>query len=246
MQFRFDLMMNNSTQIKHCSLGLQARYLMAAVVAFFLLSSTAQAASFPCKQAKSKIEKTICGDPELSVLDEHLGRYYSAARLALKSAGSCLVGDQKNWLRTRRDTCTNAACLRQVYLRRLAELDLLQPGVTSIRNITLPRVKALVWIVPPALDQVAAPPSKNAKPYVIQGTIQDEVVDGDGYFLRTKDGRRVLMLPLMFIESPTTEVLTALARDKSFVEARGFSIPDDDGSPRFSPDRCLFVYRGNP
>ena len=239
-------MTNNSTHRKHRSNGLQASYLLAAVIGFFFLANTARAASFPCRQAKTKIEKTVCGNPELSMLDEHLGRYYAAARSALKSADTCLVGDQKNWLRTRRDTCGNAACLRLAYLQRLAVLDPLQPGVTRIRNISLPSVKALVWVVPPALDQVAAPPSKNAKPHAAQGIILDEVENGDGYFLRTTEGRRMLMVPLMFIESPSAEVLTSLAREKSAVEARGFSIPDDDGSPRFAPDRCLFIYRGNP
>ena len=215
-------------------------------ILLLLLTSTAQSASFPCRLAKTKIEKTICQNVELSTLDEHLGRYYSAARSTLKSADQCLVGDQKNWLRTRRDTCGNAACLRQAYLRRLAELDPLQPGITRIRNISLPSVKGLLWIVPPALDQVAAPPSKHAKPYIAHGNILDEVADGNGYFLRTKEGRRVLMVPLMFIESPSTEALTALARQGSLVEARGFSIPDDDGSPRFAPDKCLFIYRGSP
>lgn len=239
-------MPDNSRHRRHRANGLQARYITAAVIGFFILANTVHAASFPCRLAKSKTEKTICGNPELSKLDEHLGRYYAAARSALKSADTCLVGDQKNWLRTRRDICGNTACLRQAYLQRLAVLDPLQPGVTRIRNISLPRVKALVWIVPPALDQVAAPPSKNAKPHAAQGNILDEVETGDGYFLRTREGRRMLMVPLMFIESPSAEVLTSLAREKDVVEARGFSIPDDDGSPRFAPDRCLFIYRSIP
>lgn len=222
------------------------RYLFLAFVVFFLLNDTVLAASFSCRLAKTKIEKTICQNAELSTLDEYLGRYYSAARSTLNSAETCLLADQKNWLRTRRDKCSNAACLKQVYLQRLAELDPLQPGVTRLRNIPLPRVKALVWIVPPALDQVAAPPSKDANPYIARGTILDEVADGDGYFLRTQEGQRVLMVPLMFLESPTTETLTSLAREGGVLEARGFSIPDDDGSPRFAPDKCLFIYRGNP
>lgn len=222
------------------------RYLILAFVVFFPMNDTVHAASFSCRLAKSEIEKTICQNTELSTLDDDLGRYYSAARSTLKSAENCLVGDQKNWLRTRRDKCSNAACLKQVYLQRLAELDPLQPGVTRLRNIKLPNSKALVWIVPPALDQIAAPPSKHAKPYIARGTILDEVADGDGYFLRARDGQRVLMLPLMFLESPSTEMLTSLAREGSMLEARGYSIPDDDGSPRFAPDKCLFIYRGNP
>ena len=92
-------------------------------------------------------------------------------RAALKSADSCLVGDQRNWLR-QRDACKDAACLRQTYLNRLAELDPLQPGVTRIKNIELPAVNALVWIVPAALDEVAAPVNKQAKPASTANTIR--------------------------------------------------------------------------
>src|SRR5262245_4455995 len=174
----------------------------ATLVALFLLAGTAQSASpsFPCDQARTPAEKLICSSPELSTLDGHLGQYYSAARSTLKTADSCLLSDQRNWLRTQRDTCSDAACLRQAYLRRLAELDPLQPGVTRIRNIELPSVKALVWIVPPAQDKVAAPLNKNAKPFVSQGVILNEVASGDGYVLRASDGRRLLIVPLMFLE----------------------------------------------
>ena len=214
-----------------------------ALVSVFALAGAAHAASFPCERAKSAVEKTICGDAELSTLDEHLGRYYSAARSALKSAEGCLATDQREWLRTQRDECGDAACLRQAYLRRLAELDPLQPGVTSIRNIELPRVKALAWIVPPAADQVAAPRNRPVQALVAQGVILNEVAGGDGYVVRESSGRRVLVVPLMFLESPTTETLDSLARSGGRYELRGHAERGSDSSAHFAPSRCVFVYR---
>ena len=214
--------------------------------ALLLLTGIAQAASFPCEKARTTIEKTICGNQELSTLDEHLGRYYSAARSALKSADSCLVSDQRNWLRTQRDACGDAGCLRKVYLQRLAELDPLQPGATRIRNIELPAVKALVWIVPPAQDKVAAPVNKNAKPLIAQGTLLNEVSNGDGYVLRARDGKRTLVVPLMFLEGPTTDTLASLAKVGGQYELQGYAEASGDGSAHFAPSRCVFVYRAAP
>lgn len=214
--------------------------------ALLFLAGVAQAASFPCEKARTTVEKTICGNPELSTLDEHLGRYYSAARSALKSADSCLVGDQRNWLRTRRDACKDAGCLKQAYLNRLAELDPLQPGVTRIRNIELPVVKSLVWIIPAAQDNVAAPVNKSAKPLTAQGAILNEVSNGDGYVLRTKDGKRLLIVPLMFLEGPTTDALASLAKAGGQYELRGYAEGSRDGSTHFAPGRCVFVYRAGP
>ena len=70
---------------------------------------TAQAASFDCKKAKSKLEKHICADPALGKADELLAKAYGEAlkvfvipgfikdsQLAwLHSAPSCLTADSK-------------------------------------------------------------------------------------------------------------------------------------------------------
>ena len=227
--------------------ALRTLRLVAALIAVFLLDGTARSASFPCDKARSAVEKTICGNPELSTLDEHLGQYYSAARSAVKSAGSCLVSDQRNWLRARRDACSDAGCLRQAYLGRLAELDPLQPGVTRIRNIELPGVQALVWILPPILDQAGAPVNKQARPLVAQGAILNEISGGDGFVIRARDGKRTLIVPLMFLESPTTEILASLAQFKGAeYEVRGYAEVSGDGSVHFAPNRCVFVYRAVP
>jgi uncharacterized protein len=211
----------------------------ASALVLFLLLGTAQAASFPCDKARSAIEKAICADADVSALDEHLGQYYAAARSALKGAASCLASDQRNWLRTRRDACKDAACLRQAYLQRLAELDPLQPGATRIRYLELPRVKALAWIVPPA----EATPINEAKPLVAQGVILNEIASGDGLVLRANDGRRLLVMSSMLLEAPASEILESLAKEGGEYELRGHAEFSSDGSAHFAPSRCIFVYR---
>ena len=151
--------------------------LAAAVMAWPL---SAAAASFPCEKAKTAVELAICASPQVSELDEYLGRYYAAARVALKHADECLVADQRQWLQTLRNPCKTADCLQQAYLRRLSVLHAVQPGAPRLRTVALPAEPQLVWIVPPAADQVAAPRNRPTRPWAAQGRIVDEVATGDG------------------------------------------------------------------
>lgn len=202
----------------------------------------AGAAGFDCTRARSGVERAICADAEVSQLDEYMGRYYAAARAGLPpGAASCLRADQGAWL-ARRDRCTEAACLKDAYLDRLAELDALQPGATALKAVTLPTRPALAWIVPPAADAVAAPPNPKARPREASGTILDEVAAGDGYVLLSADGERRLLAMLMFLEPPTSERLAALAREKAAVTVRGH-VAAERGREVFEPSRCVFVHR---
>src|SRR5436190_10263052 len=135
------------------------------------LSHSAAAQSFDCAKAQTRVEKMVCADATLRELDEHLGRYYAAGRRELAEAASCLQADQAQWLKAARDICQNGACLKTAYLNRLAELDALQPGATAVKNITLPAVPSLVWVIAPAADKVAAPPKPGAKPFEATGTL---------------------------------------------------------------------------
>ena len=212
-----------------------------------MLSTTAVAASFPCDKAASAVEKTICSDPELGTLDEYLGRYYSGARVALAHADACLVSDQLGWLRTVCNPCKDAACLRRVYLQRLATLDALQPGVTRLRNVALPTEMPLVWIVPPTRDQVAAPRNQRTQPLVARGKLVNEITNGDGFVLRTAGGNKHLLLPVMFLDAPSDSELAALARaPNATYEVRGQSETTKEGYGHFAPGKCTFVYRGTP
>ncbi|NRF67484.1 hypothetical protein HLB44_10850 [Aquincola sp. S2] len=213
----------------------------------FILAPLAGAASFPCDMAKQAIEKTICSSSETSDLDEYLGRYYAAARGVFRHAEACLVSDQRAWLRTVRDACKDTACLKRTYLDRLAVLHAIQPGATSLRNVDLPKVPPLVWIVPPASDQVAAPRNRATTPLVASGRIVDEIASGDGIVLKSNAGEKVLIVPSMFLEQSTTDALTVLGRlPNATYEVRGRTETQAQPVKAFATGQCAFVYRTAP
>ena len=208
-----------------------------------LWSAVAAAASFPCEKAQTRIEKAICADAEVSALDEYLGRYYSAARATLREAASCLAADQKQWLGLR-NACQDAACLKKTYLERLAELHAMQPGATSLRNVALPAVPSLVWVIPPAGDNVAAPPRPSAKPLVASGRVINDLEKGDGFVLRTADGATHILLLTMFFDGASVDVLNSLAKGPAATYlARGHAATDPRGNVYYEPSRCVFLYR---
>lgn len=215
-----------------------------AALTLLLAPLAAQAASFDCARAATPVEKMICGSPRLSELDEHLGRYYSAGRAALGGASACLATNQRDWLRAVRNPCKDVACLERAYLGRLAELDPLQPGMTAIKNIDLPVVKSLVWIIPPAEDTVAAPRDPKRPPLVLTGRILDDRAEGDGFVLQdAKCGKHVL-LTLMFMEDSSGVALETLSREKDYsFEARGQREISSDGVEHFSPGACTVIHR---
>ena len=214
------------------------------LLASLLWSAAAAAASFPCEKAQSRIEKAICADAEVSQLDEYLGRYYHAARDALRESAACLAADQRQWLGSVRNACQDAACLKKVYLERLGELHAIQPGASSLRNVALPAVPSLAWIIPPAGDNVAAPPRPGAKPLVASGRVVNEVEKGDGFVLRTAEGAAHILLLTMFFDGPSVDYLTVLAKDPAATFlARGHGATDPRGNVYYEPSRCVFLYR---
>lgn len=212
------------------------------VVLSLLWSAAAAAASFPCEKAQTRIEKAICADAEVSDLDEYLGRYYSAARDALQESAPCLVADQRQWLGSVRNACKDTACLKKAYLERLAELDAIQPGASRLRNLALPAVPTLAWIIPPAADNVAAPPKPAAKALVATGRVVNEL-DKDGFVLRTAAGTTHILLLTMFFDGKSVAVLEALAKADATYLARGNAASNDRGDVYYEPSRCVYLYR---
>jgi len=85
-----------------------------------LCPATTLAASFPCERATGAVEQTICATPALGALDRQLAERYRALRQ--NGDTSALVPDQRRWL-AERNRCGDAACLRQAYVSRIAQLD---------------------------------------------------------------------------------------------------------------------------
>ena len=216
---------------------------LAAIVFLFGPALSAIAASFPCDKAQSRIEKAICADAELSTLDEYLARYYAGARAGLGRGASCLAADQRQWLSEVRNACRDEICMKKAYLERLGALDALQPGVTALRNVELPRVPPLAWIIPAAQDNVAAPPKPGARPLVVRGELFDDGAQGDGFLLRGAQGSTLLVM-LMFLEPETAQRLSALAKEpNASYLARGHAAIDSNGRIYYEPSRCVFLYR---
>ncbi len=71
------------------------------VVWCLVFGALAQAASFDCEKAKTKIEKLICNNEELSKLDEELAEAYAEA-LAKSPEPEKLKAEQKEWLKNGR------------------------------------------------------------------------------------------------------------------------------------------------
>lgn len=98
------------------------------ILGLLVLLTTAQAASFDCTKAGTKIEKLICSNPELSALDEELGdEYQSEVNSYDSDKASHIVNVQKRWLKTTRNKCSDKACLIEAYTSRIKEFKYLSP-----------------------------------------------------------------------------------------------------------------------
>lgn len=96
--------------------------LLLVVLPLFLTVNT-QAASFDCSKATTKIEKTICADPELSKHDEELNRVYKEA-LKKSPEPEELKKSQKEWLKYWQSRCeTSEECLQYQWKDQIARLE---------------------------------------------------------------------------------------------------------------------------
>lgn len=84
------------------------------------LMSTAHAASFNCAKASTNIEKMICGNAELSKLDEELNAAYKIV-LQDEKRENTIKQAQKLWIKER-NSCLDIICLKGTYSARTAQL----------------------------------------------------------------------------------------------------------------------------
>jgi hypothetical protein len=108
-------------------------------------------------------------------------------------------------------------------------------------------VPALVWIIPPAADTVAAPPNPKARPFEAVGTLVDDVASNpksDGITLVTKDGVRIPLQLTMFLDGATQDAVASLLKQgPALYRARGYAVANGRGGMFFEPSRCVFLHR---
>ncbi len=96
---------------------------LCAIGAIILLPSIIFAASFDCSKATSEVEKLICGNDDLSRLDESLHKAFLKA-LKRPDIKEQTIESQKQWLKNQRNACRDAQCIRKAYKTRIKELGL--------------------------------------------------------------------------------------------------------------------------
>lgn len=97
---------------------LRGALLLAAV--FFAPLPAVHAASFDCAKSTTQVERLLCNTPDLSEMDETLQEVYEPT-VAREDASGSLKASQRAWL-AQRNKCADAACLRQLYDKRITEL----------------------------------------------------------------------------------------------------------------------------
>jgi len=102
-------------------------------------SSTSGVASAPattidCAHPSTQIATTVCGDPELSALNQQVGTEYQSTLSAAEDK-SAVESAQNDWVENR-DECSTAAdvraCVLQAYRTRLVELKIAKPGFPAL------------------------------------------------------------------------------------------------------------------
>jgi uncharacterized protein len=94
------------------------------ISAFVVFAVSAEAASFDCARASTKVEHLVCDDQKLSELDSKLGQAYrDVLSKANEDQKQQVIAEQKHWLKFTRDVCDKATCLKHAYWSRLAALE---------------------------------------------------------------------------------------------------------------------------
>ena len=78
--------------------------------------------SFDCGQNLNQIENLICGDKNLSELDRELSELYRNLQKQ-ENADQNLKAEQREWLLSQRDACSDKQCVLSAYLQRIKQLS---------------------------------------------------------------------------------------------------------------------------
>ena len=87
-----------------------------------LICVNLNAASFDCQKILTKIEKTICNNSELNLIDVEMSTQYRLTIDSFPELGrTALIQDQRKWIH-KRNQCLTEQCLITEYKKRINEL----------------------------------------------------------------------------------------------------------------------------
>jgi len=136
--------------------------------------SSANAASFDCAKASTKIEKAICGSAQVSKLDSDLDAAYKGAIKRQGQADAVKIA-QRAWVKDVRNACQDESCLINVYKQRIGALSNAFPQEQEEHDENIP---------PDPTPQLIAKPSGAAvKTTGKPDSSSDAVQISDGYRL---------------------------------------------------------------
>ena len=76
--------------------------------------------SFDCTKASTPVEKAICAEPKLAMLDVSVAEAYKAV-LATAPDKEAVKRQQSDWRRNVRDVCSTSTCIVQAYMTRMEQ-----------------------------------------------------------------------------------------------------------------------------
>ncbi|WP_240475807.1 lysozyme inhibitor LprI family protein [Herbaspirillum rhizosphaerae] len=169
------------------------RLLLATLLTSGVVAS-AFGASFNCSKAGSPTEKIICGDAELSRLDDQLGKTYKQARAKAADRREFAARSDGFW-RWREQNCQTRACLIDWYRQRQLALDAELSGI-SVASTALQSLPA------PVAGATADSPAQAVTPEQLQAALAQvqkliaEPTHGNHLFLVSAAPQSVPAVPL--------------------------------------------------
>jgi len=123
-----------------CRISLIALLRLGMLGTAFAASPEVAGPSFDCGRVHSGVNKLICATPDIAALDRKLSADFNNAKYQGGSDGKALQAAEDAWLRDVRNKCTDAACLRDAYRARDAQIldDSLRAASPAAYADTLP------------------------------------------------------------------------------------------------------------
>ncbi len=204
------------------------RLLLASLLASGFATS-AFGASFNCSKAGSVTERIICGDAELSHLDDQLGKTYKQAKAKALDRREFAVRSDGFW-RWREKNCQTRECLLDWYRQRQLALDAELSGVSAPPGTLKSLPASASNVAPDSVAQAVTPEQVQAALVQVQ-KLMSEPNHGNHLFLVSAAPQPVPSVPLQphyvsaadgeYVYEDLNEATVLDARPRVMVRYRG-------------------------